>query len=195
MLNVVQILGAVLILTAFIAAQFGWARPSSFSYLSANAIGSLGLTVTAVAGRDWGFVLLEGVWAAVSLVALARLRPSRSPDSASRPRPVGEDGGEDSSIDGGAVMAVHRSTREEADLKRARAAAKECENAAAELADFADRMSPVTTPAELAEFDELIAREAAAVSQRVEAFSRLGLGVGSLEATGAAEVVNGVAND
>lgn len=84
-------------------------------------------------------------------------------------------------------MATRHSAPEEADLKRARATAKECERAAAQLADFAERMSVVTTPADLAEFDELIARETTAVSRRVEAFGRLGLGVGSLEATGSAE--------
>lgn len=87
-------------------------------------------------------------------------------------------------------MAARHSTSEEGDLKRARAAAKECEHAARQLADFADRMSPVTTPAELAEFDELVAREATALSRRVEAFNRLGLGVGSLDATGSAEAAD-----
>jgi hypothetical protein len=50
-------------------------------------------------------------------------------------------------------------------------------------------MSPVITPEELLEFDQLIAREATAISRRVDAFGRLGLGVGSLEATGSAETV------
>lgn len=76
---------------------------------------------------------------------------------------------------------------EVADLQRARAAAQECESVAGQLADFANRLSPVITPAEMVEFDTLVAREATAVSRRVEAFGRLGLGVGSLEATGSAE--------
>jgi len=84
-------------------------------------------------------------------------------------------------------MATRRSLPEEVDLKRARAAAKECEDVAAQVADFADRMSPVITPEELLEFDELIAREATAISRRVDAFGRLGIGVSSLEATGSGE--------
>lgn len=72
-------------------------------------------------------------------------------------------------------------TPEEADLRRARAAARECEIAAAELAAFADRMPAEITPAEMVEFDNLVAREAAAQSHRVEAFGRLGLGVGSID--------------
>ena len=84
-------------------------------------------------------------------------------------------------------MANRHSAPEEADLKRARATAKECELAAAALADFAEQMSAVTTPAMLAEYDTLVARETTAVSRRVEAFGRLGLGVGSIEATGSAQ--------
>jgi hypothetical protein len=52
------------------------------------------------------------------------------------------------------------------------------------MLEFAQRMSAVVGPAEVAEYDNLVAREAAAVSRRVEAFERLGLGVASLEATG-----------
>jgi len=76
---------------------------------------------------------------------------------------------------------------DEADLHRARAAAKECEQVAGQLADFADRLSAAVTPADLLEFDELVAREATAMSRRVEAFQRLGLSVGSLDATGSAD--------
>lgn len=84
-------------------------------------------------------------------------------------------------------MAARRTHTDEADLHRAQNAARECEHAAGQLADFADRMSTVMEPAEMAEFDELVAREATALSRRVDAFNRLGLGVGSLEATGSAE--------
>lgn len=84
-------------------------------------------------------------------------------------------------------MPERQLTPEEADLQRARAAAQECAYAAGQLAEFADRMSAVITPAEMVEYDTLVAREATALSRRVEAFARLGLGVGSLEATGSAE--------
>jgi hypothetical protein len=84
-------------------------------------------------------------------------------------------------------MPQRRITPEQADLEEARAAAKECESAAAQLADFAASISTVITPAQMVEFDTLVAREAAALSRRVNAFGRLGLGVGSLEATGSAE--------
>jgi hypothetical protein len=82
---------------------------------------------------------------------------------------------------------TRRQPDEHADLRRARAAARECERASGQVADFADRMSAVVEPAELVEFDALIAREAAALSDRVEAFARLGFGIGSLDGTGSAE--------
>ena len=69
-------------------------------------------------------------------------------------------------------------------LERARNAAKHLHQATGQLVSFAERMSAVIGPAEMAEFDVLIAREAAALSERVEAFGALGLGAGSIDATG-----------
>ncbi len=69
------------------------------------------------------------------------------------------------------------------DLHRARAAAHECVRAATQLVEFAERMTVVIGPSEMAEYDVLVARQAAAFSQRVEAFKRLGLGAGSVDAT------------
>jgi hypothetical protein len=74
----VQIGGAILILIAYVAAQIGALRPDTVSYLVLNLAGSAVLAVDAWWGRQWGFVLLEGVWAAVSLGGLvAALRGSR----------------------------------------------------------------------------------------------------------------------
>ncbi len=69
------------------------------------------------------------------------------------------------------------------DLHRARAAAHECVRAATQLVEFADRMTVVIGPSEVAEYHVLVAREAAALSQRADAFERLGLGPGSVDAT------------
>jgi hypothetical protein len=47
-------------------------------YLSLNLIGTATLAAIAVAGGDWGFLLLNGVWAIVSawsLLNLGRRRP------------------------------------------------------------------------------------------------------------------------
>jgi hypothetical protein len=72
--QLVQIAGALLILSAFAAAQFGAMDPHSRSYLVLNLVGSAILAVLALEERQWGFLLLETVWAAVSLWGLIRVR-------------------------------------------------------------------------------------------------------------------------
>lgn len=64
--QLVQIVGALLILAAFAAVQFDRMRPDSQLYLTLNLVGSAILAVIAVLAAQWGFVLLEGVWAVVS---------------------------------------------------------------------------------------------------------------------------------
>ena len=76
--QVVQLVGAVLILIAFAGVQFGRVDPTSRLYLWLNLVGSLVLTALAYHDRQYGFLLLEGVWAIVSawgIVQLARRRP------------------------------------------------------------------------------------------------------------------------
>jgi hypothetical protein len=70
MLQVLQIIGALLILSAFIALQVKRMEATSYVYLTLNAVGSALLAVLAVIGQQWGFVLLEGAWAAVSVASL-----------------------------------------------------------------------------------------------------------------------------
>jgi hypothetical protein len=77
--HLVQITGALLILVAFVAAQYGMLRPDSTRYLVLNLAGSAVLTVDAWVGRQWGFFLLEGVWAIVSLAGLGRALRGRRP--------------------------------------------------------------------------------------------------------------------
>ena len=66
----IQILGALLILTAFAAVQLERMRPDSRLYLTLNLLGSAILAVLALAASQWGFVLLEGVWAIFSVWGL-----------------------------------------------------------------------------------------------------------------------------
>ena len=78
MLQVISVLGALAILGAYVANLFGWLGPANLSYSLANLIGSGILTIIAVVDQQLGFILLEGVWALVSLwgvIQVLRGRP------------------------------------------------------------------------------------------------------------------------
>ena len=77
MTQLVSLVGAALVLAAFGGRQLGRLSAHSAVYQLMNLSGALILAVVAVLGRVWGFVLLNGVWAAVSLIALVRLRHPR----------------------------------------------------------------------------------------------------------------------
>lgn len=64
--QVIQIIGALLILGAFAANQRGGMSSDSELYLGLNLVGSAILCVLAISSGQIGFVLLEGVWAIVS---------------------------------------------------------------------------------------------------------------------------------
>jgi hypothetical protein len=81
MTQVFQILGALLILAPFGCQQLGSLRPESPAYLWPNLLGSGMLASTAVSGSQWGFVLLEGCWAAVTVRGLVSARARARPPS------------------------------------------------------------------------------------------------------------------
>ena len=84
---VIQLVGSLLILAAFALAQWGVLDAKSMRYLVLNVVGSAILAVDAFLGEQWGFLLLEGVWAivsAISLVALFRHRSSQPPRAAAQ---------------------------------------------------------------------------------------------------------------
>jgi len=78
--QLVQIVGALLILLAFAGAQAGRLDQRSISYLVLNLIGSIILAVLAAVDSQYGFLLLEGVWALVSAWSLQQeLRAASAP--------------------------------------------------------------------------------------------------------------------
>ena len=78
----VQIAGALLILAAFAAAQFGVFSPRAWTYLWLNLFGSFVLAVDAWREEQWGFFLLEGVWALISAWGLAARATGREAPAA-----------------------------------------------------------------------------------------------------------------
>jgi hypothetical protein len=74
--QIVQLVAAILVLGAFCANQW-WGLPTdSVTFLLLNAVGTAVLAVLAGMGNDYGFLLLEGVWALVSTASLIRvIRP------------------------------------------------------------------------------------------------------------------------
>lgn len=76
---VVELVGAVLILSAFVLAQLRRLTTGSVAYLVFNLTGSATLAVVATIDRDARLPALGGEWAAVSALALARLLLRRSP--------------------------------------------------------------------------------------------------------------------
>ena len=79
MADLLQITGAVLILAAFAGAQFGWMAPSSVANLVLNAVGSAVLATLALITAQWGFLILEGSWALISVWALLCRPRQRQP--------------------------------------------------------------------------------------------------------------------
>ena len=75
--QVVQVVAALLILAAFVSVQVRVLDTSSLTYLAPNLVGSSVLAVGAGVRAQWGFTLLECVWALVSATATLRamLRP------------------------------------------------------------------------------------------------------------------------
>ena len=69
---IVQVFGSLCVLVPFVLVQLGRLSSASRWYGWLNLTGSSLLAVEAAVGHDWGFLLLEGVWAAVSLHSLTK---------------------------------------------------------------------------------------------------------------------------
>ena len=71
-IQLISVAAALCILIPFAALQFGRMSASSLAYTALNFVGSLVLTIVAIIDHQYGFILLEGVWAIVSLVGIIR---------------------------------------------------------------------------------------------------------------------------
>jgi hypothetical protein len=74
--TIVQLTGSFLILVPFVLVQLKRLRPEAPVYIWLNLIGSTVLAVDAWHGQQWGFLLLEATWAAVSFSSLFRRSPT-----------------------------------------------------------------------------------------------------------------------
>jgi hypothetical protein len=71
--QVVQVAASLCILVPFVLVQVGRMSASTGSYLALNVLGATTLAVDAAISREWGFLMLEGVWALVSGIGLMRI--------------------------------------------------------------------------------------------------------------------------
>jgi hypothetical protein len=75
-----EVMGAILILVAFVLAQFRGLDRHGSPYLLLNLVGAAILAVSAAIHRQWGFLLLQGVWGIVALWGLLGIiRPGGAP--------------------------------------------------------------------------------------------------------------------
>jgi hypothetical protein len=90
--QVVQLIGALMILVPFAAAQFGRMRVTSAIYLGLNFGGSAILTGVAFEAQDWGFFLRERLGARFRHRPVSRgSRSFRAKARVVRPRSRGTD--------------------------------------------------------------------------------------------------------
>ncbi|MCI0748960.1 MAG: hypothetical protein L0Y32_00250 [Nevskiales bacterium] len=74
LIQLVSLSGAVLILFAFALQMNGRWTAHDPAYLWSNFVGSSALAVIAWLEAQWGFLLLEGAWALVSVWGIYRRR-------------------------------------------------------------------------------------------------------------------------
>jgi hypothetical protein len=74
-----QFVGALGILVPFALFQKGVLSQHAYVYLALNLLGSGVLTAVAYLDRQWGFVILQGVWTVASALSVARKALTTAP--------------------------------------------------------------------------------------------------------------------
>ncbi|QEC50153.1 hypothetical protein FSW04_22965 [Baekduia soli] len=72
--QLLQVVGAVVVLVPFAGSQLCRMRADGQAYLWLNVLGSGLLAALALADRQWGFLLLEACWGLVAARGLVRPR-------------------------------------------------------------------------------------------------------------------------
>lgn len=72
--QIVSLTGAALVLAGFAGLQRGWLSREDRLFNALNFLGSALLAWIAIIDRRWGFILLEVIWALLSLPPLLRGR-------------------------------------------------------------------------------------------------------------------------
>lgn len=75
--QVLSVVGALMVLTAYALIQSGIWRELDAGYLALNIIGSLLLGVVAIEDQRVGFILLEFAWAGLGLIGVVRAIKAR----------------------------------------------------------------------------------------------------------------------
>lgn len=68
----IEIVGALLVLAAYALAQFAGLSRRGYPFLLLNLVGAAVLAALAARHHQWGFLLLQGVWALVAGLGVAR---------------------------------------------------------------------------------------------------------------------------
>lgn len=74
----ISLVGAFLILLAFVLNQTGRLSLLSYWYQWLNLLGGIALFVTALHAVQYGFIVLEGTWSVMSVYGIAKVWRMRS---------------------------------------------------------------------------------------------------------------------
>lgn len=83
-MQILSLIGAAMVLGAYLSLQAGWMTPSGRAYNALNLIGSAVLCGVAIIDWRLGFVVLNAAWVAFTIRPL--IRALRSPPPVSTPR-------------------------------------------------------------------------------------------------------------